>query len=228
MRLKYSALSTCWAPTARLGLAAEIGLEQAAAPARGSTGTAGRARGSSLPAARPGRARAACRARCPAQSRSRPAPGRAACASAPADAYARPATTVGVLRRRRARDRDQRLAGRVGDQMQMEIIGAAMRHGNGRTSCGTLGRRPRLPAGCKHLTASRPPKRPHRRSLDSESTAAGVDCGRCRSATAAEPIIPALRFENTAEIAIQRHPQASVRTVGIAGQSRGLAVDAQA
>ena len=34
----------------------------------------------------------------------------------------------GILRRRRARDRDQGLAGRVGDQMQMEIIGAALRH----------------------------------------------------------------------------------------------------
>ena len=29
---------------------------------------------------------------------------------------------IGVLRRRRARDRDQRLAGRVGDQMQMEVV----------------------------------------------------------------------------------------------------------
>ena len=32
---------------------------------------------------------------------------------------------IGVLRRGRARDRDQRFAGRVGDQMQMKVAGVS-------------------------------------------------------------------------------------------------------
>ena len=35
---------------------------------------------------------------------------------------------IGVLRRRRARDRDQRLAGRVGNQVQMKITAGALGH----------------------------------------------------------------------------------------------------
>ena len=85
-----------------LRLAAEISLEQVQHRARGSTGTARRARGRSFPAVRRDPFPATCRARSPATSRSRSAPGRAACPSAPADACARPAPSRCIARPRRA------------------------------------------------------------------------------------------------------------------------------
>ena len=42
---------------------------------------------------------------------------------------------LGVLRGRRARDRDQRLAGRVGDEVEVEVAAGALRHDNGGTTC---------------------------------------------------------------------------------------------
>jgi hypothetical protein len=49
----------------------------------------------------------------------------------------------GVLRGRRARNRGQRLAGRVGHEVKVEIAASTLRHGMGRATCEFLGRRPR-------------------------------------------------------------------------------------
>ena len=43
---------------------------------------------------------------------------------------------LGVLRRRRASDRDQSLTGRIRDEMQMEIAAGSMGHGTGK-ACGS-------------------------------------------------------------------------------------------
>ena len=50
---------------------------------------------------------------------------------------------IGILRRSSARDRDQRFAGRVGNEMEMEITGVGHLY-SCRTACGQSGRRPRL------------------------------------------------------------------------------------
>ena len=50
---------------------------------------------------------------------------------------------IGILRRGRARDRDQGFTGRIGNQMEMEITGVGHLYSGG-TACGQDGRRPRL------------------------------------------------------------------------------------
>ena len=54
---------------------------------------------------------------------------------------------IGVLRRSGARDREQRLSGCVGDEMQMEKISGPVRQSL--KTCGRSGSRPRLQAPCK-------------------------------------------------------------------------------
>ena len=74
----------------------------------------------------------------------------------------------------------------------------------------------------------RVPKRPHRRALDTNPLAAGVTAGDAIGGRRDRRLSRHYALKSTAEIAIQRHPQESFRTVGIAGARRGLAVDAQA
>ncbi len=113
---------------AMAGLGAEIGLQQLRAPAPESTGRARSDRGRSFPAARPDRPRAGCRARSRVLPRSRPARGQAASVYAPADRHAPPASPW-CIARSRPRHRGQRLAGRIRNEMQMEVaVAAALRH----------------------------------------------------------------------------------------------------
>jgi hypothetical protein len=50
---------------------------------------------------------------------------------------------LGVLRGRGARDGGQRLTGRVGHEVKVEVAASTLRHDNDGTSCELLGRRPR-------------------------------------------------------------------------------------